>query len=77
MRTDGWIGAVLDGASEQLLALEQQGSFPAELRVSTGIYRSLASLRARELSAGFPLLVLGTEVIEDPELTAIEFRLFP
>jgi hypothetical protein len=77
MRTDGWIGAVLDGASEQLLALEQQGSFPVELRVSSGVYRSLAGLRARELSAGLPLLVLGTEVTEDPELTASEFTLRP
>jgi hypothetical protein len=75
MRTDGWISAVLDGASEQLLALEQQGLFPAELRVSTGVYRSLAGLRVRELTAGLPLLVLGTEVTEDPGLTASEFTL--
>lgn len=77
MSTDGWIGAVLDGASEQLLAAEQQGLFPAELRVSSGVYRSLAALRARELTAGLPLLVLGTQVTEDPELTAAEFRLRP
>jgi hypothetical protein len=77
MRTDGWISAVLDGASEQLLALEQQGSFPAELRVSPQVYRSLASLRARELTAGLPLLVLGTEVTNDPELTASQFTLRP
>ena len=75
MRTDGWISAVLDGASEQLLALEQRGSFPAELRVSSGVYHSLAGLRTRELSAGLPLLVLGTEVTEDPDLTASEFTL--
>ena len=77
MRTDGWISAVLDGASERLLALEQQGLFPTELRVSSGVYGSLAGLRARELSAGLPLLVLGTEVTEDPELTASEFELRP
>jgi hypothetical protein len=77
MNTDGWICAVLDGASEQLLALEQQGSFPTELRVSSGVYRSLAGLRARELSAGIPLLVLGTEVTEDPGLTAAEFTVLP
>ena len=77
MNADGWICAVLDGASERLLALEQQGSFPAELRVSSGVYRSLAGLRARELSAGIPLLVLGTEVTEDPGLTAAEFAVLP
>jgi hypothetical protein len=77
MRTDGWISDVLDGASEQLLALEQQGSFPVELRVSAAVYHSLASLRARELTAGLPLLVLGTEVTEDQELTASEFTLRP
>jgi hypothetical protein len=73
MNTDSWICAVLDGASAELLALEQAGQFPAELRVSSRVYQCFTDLRARELSDGLPLLVLGTEVTEDQELAPAEF----
>jgi len=73
MKTDSWICAVLDGASAELLAHEELGQFPAELRVSTRVYACFTSLRARELSDGLPLLVLGTEVTEDRELAPAEF----
>ena len=73
MKTDSWICAVLDGASAELLAYEELGQFPAELRVSSRVYECFAGLRARELSAGLPLLVLGTDVIADPELASAEF----
>ena len=73
METDSWICAVLDGASAELLALEQVGQFPAELRVSSRVYKCFTDLRARELSDGLPLLVLGTEVTEDRELAPAEF----
>ena len=73
MKTDSWICAVLDAASAELLALEQQGQYPTELRVGSRVYESFTSLRARELSDGLPLLVLGTEVTEDRELAPAEF----
>ena len=73
MKTDSWICAVLDGASAELLAHEDLGQFPAELRVSSRVYECFAGLRARDLSAGLPLLVLGTDVIADPELASAEF----
>jgi hypothetical protein len=73
MKTDNWICAVLDGASEELLAREQLGQFPAELRVSSRVYECFTGLRARELSDDLPLLVLGTEVTEDRELASAEF----
>jgi hypothetical protein len=73
VNTDSWICAVLDGASAELLALEQAGQFPAELRVSSRVYKCFAGLRARELSDGLPLLVLGTEVTEDEGLAQAEF----
>jgi hypothetical protein len=75
METDSWICAVLDAASAELLALEQQGQYPAELRVGRRVYESFTSLRARELSDGLPLLVLGTEVTEDRALAPAEFGL--
>ncbi len=75
MKTDSWICAVLDGASAELLALEQRGQYPAELRVSSRVYECFTGLRARELSDGLPLLVLGTEVTQDLELGPAEFVL--
>ena len=75
MKTDSRICAVLDGASAELLAHEELGQFPAELRVSSRIYECFTGLRARELSDGLPLLVLGTEVTQDPELGPAEFGL--
>jgi hypothetical protein len=73
MNTDRWICAVLDGASAELLAHEELGQFPAELRVSSRVYECFTGLRARELSEGLPLLVLGTQVTEDSELAPAEF----
>ncbi len=81
MNTDGWICSVLDNAGAKLLALEEVGLFPTELRVSGGVYDSFVRLRHRELSDGVPLLVLvlvlGTAVTEDPQLTADAFLLRP
>jgi hypothetical protein len=77
MNTDGWICSVLDHASARLLALENDGCYPAELRVSSPVYRSFVRLRHRELTDGIPLLVLGTPVIEDPRLTADDFLIRP
>jgi hypothetical protein len=73
MNTENWICAVLDGASAELLAHEELGRFPAELRVSSRVYQCFTGLRARELSAGLPLLVLGTDVVEDRDLASAEF----
>jgi len=77
MNTDGWICSVLDQAGAQLLALEYDGRYPTELRVSSTVYRSFLRLRHRELTDGNPLLVLGTPVTEDPHLTADAFLLQP
>ncbi|MFF7886679.1 hypothetical protein ACH40F_35515 [Streptomyces sp. NPDC020794] len=77
MNTDGWICSVLDNAGAKLLALGEVGLFPTELRVSSDVYNSFERLRHRELSDGTPLLVLGTAVAEDPQLTADDFLLRP
>ena len=39
------------------------------------VYECFTGLRARELSDGLPLLVLGTEVTQDPELAPAEWLL--
>lgn len=61
-----WISGVLDGASAHLLALEEAGLFPGELRVSSDVYATFTRLRQRDPARGVPLLVLGVEVTEDP-----------
>jgi hypothetical protein len=75
MKTGSRTCAVLDGASAELLALEQQGQYPADLRVSSRVYDSFTGPRTRELAGGLPPLVLGTEVTQDPELAPAEFVL--
>jgi hypothetical protein len=72
-----WISGVLDAASAHLLALEEAGLFPGELRVSSDVYATFTRLRQRDLARGVPLLVLGVEVTEDPALSGDEFRTRP
>jgi hypothetical protein len=71
------IGPLLDSAGGRMLALEEVGSFPSELRVSPVVYASFAHLRQRELAAGYPLLVLGATVVLDPTLGPDEFQIAP
>jgi hypothetical protein len=71
------IGPLLDSAGSRMLALEESGSFPSELRVSASVYASFAHLRQRELTSGFPLLVLGTTVVMDSTLGPDEFEIAP
>lgn len=72
-----WISGVLDAASAHLLAMEEAGTFPDELCVSSDVYASFAHLRRRDLARGVPLLVLGVELSADPALRGDEFRTRP
>jgi hypothetical protein len=72
-----WISGILDAASAHLLAMEEAGMFPDELRVSSDVHASFARLRQRDLARGVPLLVLGVEVTADPALGRDEFRTRP
>lgn len=75
--SDGWLCPILDRAAALLLAWEQNGLHPSELRVHPEVYERLAGLRAREMRAGVPLLVLGTDVVADADLTRDGFALSP
>lgn len=77
MNTRNWVCGVLDKASAHLLALEEAGVFPDQLRVGSDVFASFARLRQRDLRRGMPLLVLGVEVTEDPALVGDEFSLVP
>ncbi|MGW3984452.1 hypothetical protein [Streptomyces mirabilis] len=72
-----WIGALLDRVGAAMLKLEEEGLFVSELRVSPGAVTSFAALRRGELEAGLPLMVLGTEAVEDVTLETDEFALVP
>ncbi|GAA4536836.1 hypothetical protein [Pseudonocardia xishanensis] len=77
MNTSGWIGALLDKAGAPLLQLEEDGIFPSKLRLSSEVYDSLVRLRYRELEHGNPLVLLGTQVVEDASLSRDDFALEP
>jgi hypothetical protein len=75
--SDMWIGDLLDRAGAAMLRLEEDGLFVSAFRVSPRIGASFAALRQGEIDDGLPLMVLGTEVIEDPMLAPDEFALVP
>jgi hypothetical protein len=77
VNTRYWVCGVLDKASAHLLAMEDEGLFPEELRVGSDVYQTFAQLRERDLARGVPLLVLGVELTEDPALTGDDFSLKP
>lgn len=72
-----WISGVLDAASAHLLTMEEAGTFPGRLCVSSDVYASFAQLRQRDLARGLPLLVLGVELTADPALHGDEFQTRP
>jgi hypothetical protein len=77
VNTRNWVCGLLDQASAHLLTLEEEGVFPAQLRVGSDVFAAFSRLRQRDLRRGLPLLVLGVEVAEDPALAGDEFRLVP
>ncbi|MDZ7931758.1 MAG: hypothetical protein U5N21_17600 [Rhodococcus sp. (in: high G+C Gram-positive bacteria)] len=72
-----WVGEFLSDASRTLLAFEESGIYPSELRVHSELYSSVAHLRSRELSQGVPLMVLGIPLISDDTVSKGAFALTP
>ncbi|WP_103382115.1 hypothetical protein [Pseudonocardia dioxanivorans] len=71
------IAGLLDQAAARMLDLEQRGLTASEIRVSPDVYGEFRKLRARELSEGYPLLVLGVTVAADSRLESADFVLAP
>jgi hypothetical protein len=65
---------VLDAACPELVVLTARASLPETMFVSPGIYALFARLRASELDAGFPLMVLGLSLKPDAALPTRGFR---
>ena len=54
---------LLDDATSRILELEARGYHPRRLSVPRSAYDRIASLRAREVERGVPLIVLGLPLI--------------
>jgi len=65
---------ILDAACPELVVLTAQASLPETMFVHPGVYDMFARTRARELEAGFPLMVLGLSLKPDPALPMGGFR---
>jgi hypothetical protein len=65
---------ILDAACPELVVLTARASLPETMFVSPGVYDLFAGLRAAELDAGFPLMVLGLSLKPDPALPVRGFR---
>lgn len=57
------VAVLLDDATSRILELEARGYHPRRLSVPRSAYDRIASLRAREVERGVPLIVLGLPLI--------------
>ena len=65
---------ILDAACPELVVLTAQSTLPETMFVNPEVYDVFAKMRARELGAGFPLMVLGLSLQPDPALPLRGFR---
>jgi hypothetical protein len=65
---------ILDAACPELVVLTAQSSLPETMFVNPEVYDMFARIRASELAAGFPLMLLGLSLKPDPALLTQEFR---
>lgn len=73
--SDTGLADFFDRACTELLAMEEINRFPSRLSVHPNTYALLSSLRTRELSDGFDLVVLGLPVERSDALRPGEFRI--
>jgi len=65
---------ILDAAFPELVELTASAALPETMFVNPSVYDVCAKLRASELDAGFPLMVLGLSLKADPALPVRGFR---
>ena len=65
---------ILDAACPELVVLTAQSTLPETMFVNPEVYDVFAKMRARELGAGFPLMVLGLALQPDSALPLRGFR---
>jgi hypothetical protein len=65
---------ILDAACPELVVLTAQSMLPETMFVNPDVYDTFARMRAQELGAGFPLMVLGLSLQPDPALPLRGFR---
>jgi hypothetical protein len=65
---------ILDAACPELVVLTARSTLPETMFVNPEVYDVFAKMRARELGAGFPLMVLGLSLQSDPALPLRGFR---
>jgi hypothetical protein len=68
------LNEILDAACPELVVLTARSSLPETMFVNPRIYDVFAKTRARELDAGFPLMVLGMSLQPDPAVPMRGFR---
>jgi hypothetical protein len=57
------VAVLLDDATARILALEARGYHPVALKVPRDAYERIASVRARDVERGVPLIVLGLPLV--------------
>lgn len=65
---------ILNAACPELVVLTARSLLPETMFVNPDVYDLFAKMRASELEAGFPLMILGLSLKPDPSLPIRGFR---
>lgn len=65
---------LFDDACPPLLALIEQDRMPGTMFVHPDVHASIARLRRREIDDGYPLMILGMELVADEAVPESRFR---
>ena len=67
-----WMAIVVERACTEIWRAWHEESDAAALRVNPAVYQAVARARAGEVRRGYPLMVLGLELVPDPDVQIYE-----
>ena len=67
-----WMAIVVERACTEIWRAWSEKSDAAGLRVNPAVYRAVARARPGEVDRGYPLMLLGLELVADPAVQIYE-----
>src|SRR5882724_5099464 len=66
---------IFDRVCPPLIALIEQQRMPSRMHVHPTVYSCISLIRENEIAAGYPLMVLGMELVADADVPVNGFQL--
>jgi hypothetical protein len=66
---------IFDRVCPPLIDLIEKQRMPSRMHVHPTVYSCISLIRENEISAGYPLMVLGMELVADHDVPETGFRL--